>query len=458
MAAWLTFGTLLGLALTVCFTVLAFRSLPGAVYAFALAGAIPWVHVGAFAGNEIVQSLLLAEVLATALLGVWVFRRGSRVLAASTAVPFNKWLLLLLPLSLLSLASGFSWIDHTVPQRNVKVLVSVGQILLFFWPIAIYLVAADQVRSIDWIRRFRRTVMLLAVPQVVTILSPGTTSYLSWSVTFGLIAAPLACAAFAYEHSVLRRGALAGLVALPMLQGLKAGKAFLYTYVTVSILVVLWVRGRRAFVVTVMIVVMAVIGVQFVPGSRVIFAPFQWLIDVERSQQSWGGRAGRLALAVDATKVWSGYPVLGVGPGNSYPYMLRYSVIGTPHSQYTNLLVELGSVGTALFIAFVAGVLRFGGRAVRVPRDQEAQVFLLGWFASFVAWSISSLGGDYMLHSIRNGGLEMFSGFYIHWVFLGAAVGIARAGIDAVPSGCRLPAGPRTWVESVAGGRPWSWA
>lgn len=426
MAQWLTWSTFLGIGVAAAFTGLAFRSLPGAVYVFSLLGALPWIRVGAFAGNEIVQSLLLTEVLATALISVWVLRRGPAVLGEYRFVPFGGRLLLLVIASILSLVSGLAWMDHTVPQRNVKIEVSIGQILLFLWPIGIYLVTADQIRDADWIRRFRRTVMFLAVPQVVMLLRPSAANYLSWSWYFGLVAAPLACARIADERSWLRKSALTVLVMLPLLEGLRKGKAFLYVYVTVTVLVVLWARARRVFAASVAVLAGAVIVMQLLPNVEQLLSPLKWLIEIERAQQSWGGRAGRLALAADAVGVWMGHPLLGVGPGNSYPYMLRYSVIGTPHGQFTNLLVELGVLGVALFTWFVAGVIRFGTRVVRVPGDPDVDSFLLGWFASFVAWSVCSLGGDYMLHSVRNGGLEMFSGFYLQWVFLGVAIGISR--------------------------------
>jgi O-antigen ligase len=458
MSGWLSPGTLIGLATAGLFALVAYRDLPRAIYLFALLGAIPWVRVGAFAGNEEVQGLVLAEVLATVLVGVWLMRRGRAAWVAINAVPFNRWLLWLLTASILSLASGFAWVDHTVPHRHVKLAVSIGQLLLFAWAIGIYLVTADQVRSVEWVRRFRRVITLLAVPQVVMLLRPGTASYLSWSWYFGLVAAPLACARIGSERSLLRRAALAVIIVLPMLEGLRAGKAFLYVYVTVSVLVVLWVRARRAFVVSASALVVGAVVLAILPDPMMLLGPFQWLIDIERAQQSWGGRAGRLALAADAVAVWTGHPVLGVGPANSYPYMLRYSVIGTPHGQYVNLLVELGLVGAVLFVAFVAAVVRFGLRTVRVRRDRETDLFLLGWFASFVAWSVSSLAGDYMLHSIRNGGLEMFAGFYIHWVFLGAAVGISRVGAERVVAREGMPNRPSAWMPDLAMARPHSWA
>jgi hypothetical protein len=39
---------------------------------------------------------------------------------------------------------------------------------------------------------------------------------------------------------------------------------------------------------------------------------------------------------------------------------------------------------------------------------------------------VGSLTGDFMVHSVRNGGLELFSGYYLQWVLLGALVSVAR--------------------------------
>jgi O-antigen ligase len=444
MSGWLSTETIFGVAIAAAFFFYAQRQLSNAVYAYAVLGAVPWIQVGAFSGNEMVQGLALAEVLATALFLAWLLRRSGAAFEPAASAAFNRWLFLILPFSALSLVSGWAWLDHTVPLQNVKLSVSIGQVMLFAWPMGVYLVAADQVRTVTWIERFRRTVIWLAIPQVVMLAVPRTGVYLSWSWYFGLIAAPLAMASLKYEPSVLRRLGLVALALLPAAQGVATGKAFLYLYVIVSTLVVLWIRARRLCIFLAFALGMAGIVSQFVPPRSLLPGFVEQLEDEEVNQQSWGGRSGRDALAVDAVNIWSGHPLLGVGPGNSYPYMLRYSVIGTPHSQYLNLLVEQGIVGVMLFVAFVAGVIRFGFWAISVRRAREEEVFLLGWFASFVAWSFCSITGDYMLHSIRNGGIEMFTGYYIHWVFLGAAVGVAR-GVRGVELVAVASPTPDTW-------------
>lgn len=451
MSGWLTPGTLLGLLIAAAFVVVAFRDLPRAVLVYAVLGAVPWLQVGAFSGNEFVQGLLLAQVLATVLVAVWLLQRPGAVPAAVARVPFNKWLLLVIPATLLSLISGVAWLDPTVPQQNVKLMVSVGQVLLVAWPIGVYLVTSDQVRQVAWITSFRRLVTILALPQLVLLVWDGGQPYLSFSWYFGLIASPLACARL-FESSTggIQRLGLIGLTLLPLVEGLRTGKAFLYLYVVFVLLTVLWVRARRVAVAAALAGAALLLVVQLVPMTSLLPAPVEALLDIERRQQSWDGRAGRVALAQDAIAIWSKFPVLGVGPANSYPYMLRYSVIGTPHSQYFNFLVEFGLLGLGLFVLFVLGVIRFGLQAVAVRRTQEERVFLVGWLASFVAWSACSLIGDYMLHSIRNGGIEMFSGYYIHWVFLGAAVGIARHRQPALRPAVAARSAPTTWATMQA--------
>jgi O-antigen ligase len=441
-------GTAVGLAITLGFVTVAVRDLRRGVLAYLAVGFVPWIHMGAFGGNQLVQGLLLGEVLATALIGVWLFKRPSGIVRTTAATPFNRWLLLLLPASVLSLVSGLAWLDHTVPQQNVKLSVSFGQLLLFIWPVGVYLVTADQIRDPRWIRPFRRVVFLLASPQFLLALWPDEVVLFGFSRHIGLVASPIAFAMM-FQKGVPRWKLLllAALALVPLVQGFRTNKALHYLFVTICMLVILWYRARRLSMTGAFVLGGALLVWQFLP-SESLPGFLQAAVDAEAREQSLGGRSGRVALAQDAIAIWSRFPLLGVGPGNSYPYMLRYSVLGTPHSQYFGFLLELGVVGLGLFLAFVLGCIRHGVRMVRVRRSQEEDAFLLGWFASFVAWSVCSLTGDYMLQSIRNGGLETFSWYYIHWLFLGAAMGISRRRrAQAPPVRVRIAPAPGAWRQ-----------
>jgi len=354
----------------------------------------------------------------------------------------------------LSLLSGLLFLDPTVPQRNVKVAVSIGQLALYVWPISIYMVATDVASEAGWAERFTRLMLIMAVPQFLVLAVPSLRPYLAWTVFFGVIASPLALTRLFDEHRFWLRIVLACYVVCPALEGLATDKFFLYAYVAISACVIIWWKWSWKIVAAGILVVMLYGMVAVATNSSL--NPFHSLVEQEEHQQSWGGEGGRDRLARDALTIWSNYPLLGVGPGNVYPYMLRYSTLATAHNQYANLLIEQGLVGIVLYLGFVGAVIRFGLRRLREARGQREQAFVLAWFGSFIAWSATSLTGDYMLHSIRNSGLEVFSRYFLHWVFLGSAVGVSlhsAGGDDAAAEAEADVAGPLTW-QSVRQPQP----
>jgi O-antigen ligase len=424
MGGWFSLGSLTGMAIALAFAAFANRDLRRGALWYAVLGGIPWFQVGALAGNEMVTGIPLAEVLGTVLFIVWLLRRDKQ--SGRRMLPWERWVLLLIAGSFLSLVSGYAWLDPRVPQQNVKIAVSIGQILLFAWPLGIYYVVSDVVDGRDWLDRFSRIVLALAVPQALMLLVPSTKQYLFWSTYFGLIAAPLALTRATYERETWKKVALGLFILPPLIEGFLVGKAFLYGYIAISSGIILWMRAQAAFRLAVPAAGLIVMLLYGVVGDRMLPGFVREMIHEEESSQSWGGQNGRGQLLADAIDVWSTHPTLGVGPANSYPYMIGRGFIGTPHNQYADILVECGLLGLFFFLAFVASVLQFGWFALKRPRDPDSQMFMIGWFASFAAMAVVSITGDYLLHSIRNGGIEMFSGFYIHWVFLGAAVGFVR--------------------------------
>ena len=421
---WLSFPSLLGMAIAAAFAVVATRNLARGLAWYAVLGAVPFIEVGAFSGNDLVQGLPLAEVLGVVLLAVWLLQQSWWPIGKIRG--FEGVLLLLLPASVLSLASGMVFLDRDVPQQNVKLSVSIGQILLFAWPMAVYFVTSRIVERGLPIERWWKPTLWMAVPQVVLLAVPASRPYVSWSIYFGLIAAPLAFARATYERD-WRRAIGYCLFGVPLfLEGLWTGKAFLYGYVLIAFAAVAALRARRMLWLALPAIGLAASMVMLLPEDTALPGPLAGLVEQERSQQSWGGEAGRGQLMEDALNIWVRYPILGVGPANCYPYMLRYSILGTPHSQYADLILECGVIGLGIFLLFIAGAWRTGFIALKQVGDTERDIFLVGWLASFTALAVVSITGDYMMHSIRNGGIGMFAGFYLQWIFLGAAMGLIR--------------------------------
>lgn len=447
MGGWFSVYSLIGMAIAIAFVIAAHRNLVRGLSWYALLGALPIFQVGAFSGNDMVQGMPMAEVLATALFGLWLLQQDRWPLGA--VLPFERWLLAVIPAAIVSLASGFAWLDRDVPQQNVNIAVSIGQILLFAWPMAVYFVTSRIVEREPRIETWSKAVFWLATPQLILIAVPAARPYVAWSTYFGLIAAPLAFSRATVEPRWGRRIGLCLFIVPPLLEGLWTGKAFLYGYIGLSVIGIAWLRARRVFWMVLPAIGLAASLIMLLPEGTPLPGPLEELLETEQSQQSWGGDTGRGALMEDALKIWSRYPMLGVGPGNSYPYMLRYSLLGTPHSQYADLILECGVIGLGIFVIFVGLAILHAFAALDRPRDPEHQIFLVAWLASFAALSVVSITGDYMLHSIRNGGIEMFTGFYIQWVFLGAAMGLLRREQAAVAAEQALS--PVVWHPPVAG-------
>ena len=108
--------------------------------------------------------------------------------------------------------------------------------------------------------------------------------------------------------------------------------------------------------------------------------------------------------------------------------MLQRSPIGTPHNQYLNILVEFGIVGLVAWLVFLVAAWRTGLRIYRDATHPVHRSFALGWLGMFAGMVAGGVTGDFMIHSIRNGGIELFSGYYLQWVLLGGLVGDSGAG------------------------------
>ncbi len=421
-------GTIVGLLITAWFAVLCRRNMRLAIMVFVAIAWVPFIRVFDLPGSRITQNLLLVELLPTVMIAVWWLGRLRAERSPLVETRFNRPLALLVAWSIISLVASLTIHDPSIPAEHVKLSVSVGQILLIAWPAGLYLVVANAKISEATARSVVRLIMILALPSfALPILPQAWRTYVGWSIYFALAVSPL-CLAMSFDsRSIVRKLGLWALAALPLVYGILIGKAFLYVTIAVGLAVVAFLRAGKllaaALPVALGIYVLSVAG-----SDSYIPTPLQPLVNVERQQQSWGGRAGRIELAADAIRIWSRYPIFGVGPGNSWPFMHRYSVIDTPHNQYLNILLELGLVGLLLFLWFIAGALRTGFDALGSAGPGFPRTLVIGWLGLFSGMLVGGLTGDFIFHSIRNGGLGVFSGYYLQWVFLGMVVSAGETG------------------------------
>jgi len=136
------------------------------------------------------------------------------------------------------------------------------------------------------------------------------------------------------------------------------GKAFYCGYVLVSSGIIACLMKRRAMVALLPIALAVYVVAVPLASNSLTPAVLRRAVQTEEAQQSLGGTGGRDQLIRDGLGIWSRSPVLGVGPGNNYPYMIRYSALATAHNQYVNILMELGAIGLACFAMFSYQAIR----------------------------------------------------------------------------------------------------
>jgi O-antigen ligase len=415
--SWFSAETIVGLFALVIFAGLCYHDMRRAIMVFTVVGCIKGIQIGAFAGNEMVQGLLPVEALATVMFGMWWIRHRP-----IRRVPFNWPLFLLLPSSVLSLIAGFNWYDPNIAVDHMKLTVSLGQILLTTWPIATYLVVANSVHDAKTTDTISKIIVALAVPSLLLVWTDAWWPYVEWSTTFALPASSLCLAEYFHTRSPAKKAWLLLLTVAPAIYGVVLGKAFYYSYVAASSAVICWLQARRLVLIAAPLV-LAVYVVAVPLSSNSLMPSFvEDLVETETQQQSIGGEAGRWQLIEDGLGIWSRSPIFGVGPGNNYPYMLRYSTLGTAHNQYINVLMELGVVGFVCLALFASQALRVGLRLWRTAREPAHHKLALAWLGLFSAMLTGGFFGDFMLPSIRNGGLELFAYFYVQWILLGLVV------------------------------------
>lgn len=421
--SWTSPITLAGLAVTLAFAVVCYQDIRRGLVLVTGVGVLQHVQIGSFSGQQMVQGLLPVEVLITALVGIWFLKH--RMLGHKPLVrcAFVSPLFLLLPASILSLVVGFTWFDPTIPLDHMKVSVALGQIAILLWACGLFIVVANAVDNQATMRRIYQVILWLASPAILlTILPDRLRPLLDWTMVFALPAASLAAAEFFDTRSLVRRIGLSVLVIAPLAFGLATDKAFFYVYVVVSTFVIVALRARWMLLPLAMFSVAAYLLVAVTTSDSVVPGIVRNLIQNETKQQSLGGRGGRGQLIADGLSIWSRYPIAGVGPGNNYPYMLRYSTLGTSHNQYVNLLMELGLIGFSCFAVFAVRATQSGWRLWRRARDPFHRRLALAWLGLFAAMLVGGFFGDFMLPSIRNGGIELFGLYYVQWIVLGLIV------------------------------------
>jgi len=186
------------------------------------------------------------------------------------------------------------------------------------------------------------------------------------------------------------------------------------------VLVVTWYRSKALFAVVLSIILVALF----------VFPGIYYNI---HNESAAGGDFDRFVIWADAFHMFMGVnPILGIGPGNYYPYVLYHNTIWfgqntytTAHSNYAQMAAELGLLGLGVFLWVIVGGLRLGIRAARM-RLSEHRWLGIAATALFAGMAAASFFGDYLFPSRGNNGIANFGTTVYTWLIMGATAAAAN--------------------------------
>ncbi|MDD5772177.1 MAG: O-antigen ligase family protein [bacterium] len=144
-----------------------------------------------------------------------------------------------------------------------------------------------------------------------------------------------------------------------------------------------------------------------------------------------------------AYKLWLKNPFFGIGPGNYMDYALTYSTEGfkytAAHSQYFQILSEVGGLGFICFCWVIVKISLLGRYLIHSVKDNFIKVFTVGIMGSIYGQLCAGVFADYILPSYHNGGLKNFCSTVYFWVLVGSLLAIEKIvkKEEKLAQGCR---------------------
>jgi len=359
------------------------------------------------------------------LLGLWlltiIVNRGKIKSIRSLTV---RPILFFVGIAILAFANGqINWFPFT---QRAPMDAQIGGLAIFVLAAGAFLLVGTQIKDIRWLEAMTWLFVVLSGVYVLGWLVPGlgpiTNRFYQTPVTSNsmfwtwLVALAFSQALFNRRLHMGWRAVLIGLVlaTLYVAYFLNSGWKSGYLPPLVSIAVIVGIRNPRAGI---LLGLISIVPAQFL-GSEA----------VATDQYSYGTRVEAWLIVLDMVRV---NPVLGFGPANYYFYTPLWNFRGyyirfNSHSQYVDIVAQIGLLGMAAFIWFVWAISLTGWKLrTRVP-EGFAYAYVYGVLGGLAGTLAAGILVDWFLPFVYNIGLNGFRGGMLPWLFLGGLVSLEQ--------------------------------
>jgi O-antigen ligase len=145
-------------------------------------------------------------------------------------------------------------------------------------------------------------------------------------------------------------------------------------------------------------------------------------------EYSWGTRLDAWKIVLEISKV---SPLLGLGFSNYYWYTPLFSIRGwsvnfNSHSQYVDLIAQVGALGLFCFLWIFFELGRMSWKLSRDLPDGFARSHAYGVLAGILGSLVAAFLVDWILPFVYNIGFAGFRASILPWIFLGTLISVEQ--------------------------------
>jgi hypothetical protein len=403
---------------------------------FALVVAALGARVEVGTGTEV--SLNPASMLVPALLLIWVLNAVMQHNVHLVPSRTNKPLILFLILGLISiLISNVIW-DPAVPRSDRFVVVQLAQWAIWAFSAGIYWLVGNRIQNVAWLRRLTACYLLVAGSIAVLRVVPGganiTYNYLTEAVErapFWLLLAAMSAGQLLFNRQLSNWWRAFLIVAigasLYFSLSVQQDRSSNWVGVFAALGVLAWLRYKWLRWLSLAVIVFTLMsGVLFNSIYQFAGGDAKWM----ESGASRGVLIGRV-LELSMRN-----PITGIGPAAYRPYGLTQPLFYdgaywiapqiNSHNNYVDLFSQVGVIGLALFLWFMAEAALVGWRLRKTFKDGFEGGFVNGILAAWVGTMIIMALADWFLPFVYNIGFPGFQASVLIWMFFGGLVALEQ--------------------------------
>jgi hypothetical protein len=369
------------------------------------------------------SGLNAAVLMVAALIGLWfmdMFVLKRKFEFINNRVTFSA--IVFLVISTISFGMGqISWFAFT---HQAPLPAQAGGYAIFVLSIGALLVTAHLIRDIYWLKII-----------VWSFIGLGAIYVFGRSVRFP------------YIDRIYDNGFTAGSMFWTWLVALTLGQAIFNTQLTIRIrgllmLIVLatfyvgYVQANdwKSGWVPPLIAAAALMGLRFkrltllaIPFGLIAVITLAFKL-IGTDEYSWGTRVDAWIIILEISKV---SPLLGLGFSNYYWYTPLFPIRGwrvsfNSHSQYVDLIAQVGIIGFVCFFWIFFEIGRLGWGLIKGLPDGFARAYAYGVLGGLAGTLMAAFLVDWVLPFVYNIGLRGFRASILPWIFFGGLISVEQ--------------------------------